>query len=183
MAEDWPKIRSRRTTKVSPWMDVIAREIEFSPGAQPETYHAVGQLDYLSILAVTPDGRIPLVRQYRPAIEAFSLELPAGLVENGEDPAAASSRELMEETGYPTRAIHLIGANAACTGRLSNRIHSYFIEAGERIADFKPEPGLTVELVTPAELVRLIKAGEFIQQNHLGTLMQAELKSLIKLPR
>ena len=183
MADDWPKIRSRSTTKVSPWMDVIAREIEFTPGAAPETYHAVGQLDYLSILAVTPDGRIPLVRQYRPAIEAFSLELPAGLVEPGEDPAAASSRELLEETGYPTRAIHLIGANAACTGRLSNRIHSYFIETGEQIADFKPEPGLTVQLVTPAELARMIKAGEFIQQNHLGTLMQAELKAFIKLPR
>ena len=183
MAEEWPKIRSRNTTKVSPWMDVIEREVEFSRDAAPEIYHAVGQLDYLAIVARTPDGRIPLVWQYRPAIEAMSCELPAGLVENGEDPAQASIRELLEETGYPTRAIHSLGANAACTGRLSNRIHSFFIETGERIADFKPEPGLTVELVTPAELARRINAGEFVQQNHLGALLQAELKSFIKLPR
>ena len=68
-------------------MEVIAREVEFAPGEAPQIYHAVGQLDYLAILARTPDGRIPLVRQYRPALEAFTWELPAGLVENGEDPA------------------------------------------------------------------------------------------------
>ena len=66
MAEEWPKIRSRQTIPVSPWMHVIAREVEFTAGAKPEIYHAVGQLDYLSIVALTPDGRIPIVRQYRP---------------------------------------------------------------------------------------------------------------------
>src|SRR5665811_307134 len=106
MTEGWPKIRSRRTTTVSPWMDIIEREVEFAAGSEPQTYHAVGQMDYLAIVALTPDGRIPIVRQYRPAVEAFTWELPAGLIEQGEEPAAASSRELLEETGYPTRAIH-----------------------------------------------------------------------------
>jgi ADP-ribose pyrophosphatase len=183
MGDEWPKIRARHTTKVSPWMDVIAREVEFAPGATPETYHAVGQSDYLAVLARTPEGRIPLVWQYRPAIEAFSWELPAGLVEHGEDPAEAASRELLEETGYPARAVHSLGVNAACTGRLSNRIHSFFIETGERVADFQPEAGLTVRLVSPVELARMIAAGEFVQQMHLGTLFQAELKSFIALPR
>ena len=43
MVEEWPKIRSRRTTKISPWMDVIAREVEFAPGEPPQIYHAVRQ--------------------------------------------------------------------------------------------------------------------------------------------
>ena len=184
MVEEWPKIRSRQTIPVSPWMHVIAREVEFTAGAKPEIYHAVGQLDYLSIVAVTPDGRIPIVRQYRPAIEAFTWELPAGLVEQGEDPAAASSRELLEETGYPTRAIHSLGAPAAaCTGRLSNRIHSFFVETGECVADFRPESGMTVALKTPAELSILIKSGAFIQQLHLGALLLAELGSFLTLPK
>jgi ADP-ribose pyrophosphatase len=68
MAEEWPKIKARRVTTISPWMEVIAREVEFAPGAAPETYHSVGQPDYLAIVALTPDGRIPLVRQYRPAL-------------------------------------------------------------------------------------------------------------------
>ena len=184
MAEEWPKIRARQTTTISPWMDVIAREVEFAPGAPPQLYHAVGQRDYLAILARTPDGRIPLVRQYRPAVEAFTWELPAGLLERDEDPAAACARELLEETGYPVHVIHPLGTPAAaCTGRLSNRVHSYFVETGECVAGFTPEPGMTVALKSPAELVAMIRAGEFIQQLHLGALMLAELRNLLTLPR
>ena len=58
----WPCIRSRRTARVSPWMSIIAREVEFSPGEQPQIYHAVEQADYVSIIAVTPNGKLPVVR-------------------------------------------------------------------------------------------------------------------------
>ena len=182
--EEWPKIRSRRTIAVSQWMDLIAREVEFTPGAEPQIYHAVSQQDYLAIVARTPDGCIPIVRQYRPAVETFTWELPAGLVDRGEEPATAASRELLEETGYPTRVIYALGAPAvACTGRLSNHIHSFFIETGERIADFTPEAGLTVALKSPAELAMLIKSGGFVQQMHLGALLLADMRSFLTLPK
>ena len=61
-------------------MRIIAREVEFSRGAPRHTFHAVDQADYVSIVALTPTGKIPLVRQYRPALESFSWELPAGMV-------------------------------------------------------------------------------------------------------
>jgi ADP-ribose pyrophosphatase len=177
----WPKIKSRQITRISPWVDMIAREVEFAPDQPSQFYHAVGQSDYLAIVALTPDGRFPLVRQYRPAMEAFTVELPAGLAEPDEDPAEGCRRELLEETGYPTRSIHPLGTAAACTGRMSNHIHSYFLQTGERIDGFVPEPGLSVELLTAAELVGLIKSGEFVSQMHLGALLLAELKSFISL--
>jgi ADP-ribose pyrophosphatase len=177
----WPKITSRRSTTISPWVNIIEREVAFAPDQPSQLYHAVGQSDYLAIVALTPDGRFPLVRQYRPAMEAFTLELPAGLAEPDEDPAEGCRRELLEETGYPTRSIHALGTAAACTGRMSNHIHSYFLQTGERIDDFAPEPGLTVELVTASELVTLIKSGGFVSQMHIGALLLAELKSFISL--
>jgi ADP-ribose pyrophosphatase len=181
MSEEWPKIRARQHVTLSPWVDIIAREVEFSPGAATEIYHAVNQQDYLAIVAQTPTGHFPIVRQYRPALESFTWELPAGLAERNEDLAEGCRRELLEETGYPTRAIHALGTAAPCSGRLSNRIHSFFLETAERVTDFVPEPGVAVELVTASELVGMIKSGEFVSQLHLGALLLAELRSFIVL--
>jgi ADP-ribose pyrophosphatase len=164
-------------------MDVIAREVEFSEGQPVETYHAVGQQDYIVVVAWTPEGRIPIVRQYRPALEAFAWELPAGLVDRGEQPAECARRELQEETGYPAREMYPLGAAFPCTGRLSNSVHSFYVRTGDQIADFLPEPGIAVATITPAELVALITAGEFTQQVHLGTLLLAELRGFLQLPR
>src|SRR6478735_10929650 len=116
----WPRIRSRRTTAVSPWVSIIAREVEFSRGAAPQIYHAVEQADYISIVALTPAGKIPIVRQFRPALEAYSWELPAGLVDPGEKPLDCARRELAEETGLTVRSIHSLGETFPCTGRLGN---------------------------------------------------------------
>jgi 8-oxo-dGTP pyrophosphatase MutT (NUDIX family) len=181
MDQQWPRITSRETITISPWVDIVAREVEFAPGEPSQLYHSVAQLDYLAIVALTPDGRFPIVRQYRPALEMFTWELPAGLAEPGEDHGEGCKRELLEETGYRTLAIHPLGSAAPCTGRFSNRIHSFFLQTGERIDDFVPEPGLSVDLATPVELVAMIKSGEFIQQAHLGALLLADLRSFISL--
>jgi ADP-ribose pyrophosphatase len=164
-------------------MKVIAREVEFAPARAAEIYHAVGQADYIAIVALTPAGRIPIVRQYRPAIEEFSWELPAGLVDDGEDPAQGCRRELFEETGFPARAVHRLGETAPCTGRLSNRIHSFFVRTGARAANFEAEAGITVKLVKPAELARMIRNGEFVSQLHIGALLLAQLDGFLTLPR
>ena len=178
---DWPKINARHTIKVSPWMELIEREVEFAPGAKPELYHAVAQQDYVAIVARTPDGQIPIVRQYRPALERFAWELPAGLVDTGEAPADACRRELLEETGFPAKKVHELGCYAPCTARLSNRMHSFFIEAGPR-GDHQPtEAGIELKLVTPRELAALIMAGEFVLQLHIGSLLLAGLRGHIEL--
>jgi 8-oxo-dGTP pyrophosphatase MutT (NUDIX family) len=179
----WPRIRSRQLTTVSPWMSIIAREVEFEEGEPPQTYHAVEQADYVSIIALTRAGNVPIVRQYRPAIEAFSWELPAGLVDPGETPMDSCRRELMEETGFPALAIHPLGEAYPCTGRLNNKIHSFFVETSERVPTFKPEPGVAVELVSPADIVHLIESGNFVSQLHIGSLLLAELNGFLTLPR
>jgi len=181
MSGDWPKIKARRTTTVSPWVTLIEREVEFAPGAAPELYHAIGQQDYIAIVALTPDGRIPIVRQYRPALEGFTWELPAGLVDAGEDAAESCRRELKEETGLSARAIHALGTYAPCTARLSNRVHSFFVET-EAAADAEvSEPGIAVKLVTLPELGRLIRSGEFVLQLHSGALLLAAMRGYLDL--
>jgi ADP-ribose pyrophosphatase len=181
MADNWPRIKARRSTRISPWMKVIEREVVFAQGSAPELYYAIDQQDYIAIVAITPDGRIPIVRQYRPALECFTWELPAGLVDEGEDAAETCRRELLEETGYPARAVHLLGSYAPCTARLSNRVHSFFVETGPRTAEQAPEAGIELKLVTLSELAGLILAGEFVLQLHIGAILLAGLRGHIDL--
>ena len=96
-------------------------------------------------------------------------------------PAETCRRELLEETGFTTKSIKPLGNSSPCTGRLNNRIHAFFVATGEQIAE--PEPGITLRLVTPRELARMIRAGEFVSQLHVGSLMLAELYGLIELPK
>jgi 8-oxo-dGTP pyrophosphatase MutT (NUDIX family) len=179
MAE-WPKITGRRVTELSPWVNIIERDVEFSAGSEAQVYHAIRQADYIAIVALTPSGHIPLVRQFRPAIERFTWELPAGLLDPGEEPAETAKRELLEETGYPALKVVSLGTTAPCTARFSNWMHSFFVETGKRAPDFTPEPGVEVRLVDPRELPNLIFSGEFLSQHHIGALFQASLHSLLR---
>lgn len=62
-----------------------------------------------SVIPIDEDGKIIVVRQYRHAIDKYTIEIPAGGMEIGEDPKQAALRELEEETGYKADdATHLI---------------------------------------------------------------------------
>jgi ADP-ribose pyrophosphatase len=180
MTQDWPRIKARRTTRTSPWMAIIEREVEFAPEAEIELYHAVGQQDYIAIVAALPDSRLPIVQQYRPALESFTWELPAGLLDPpGEDAAACCRRELMEETGFTARAVHALGCYAPCTARMSNQVHSFYVEIDPRVEGKPSEAGIEFKLVSPAQLAELILAGEFVLQLHIGAILLAGLRGYI----
>jgi 8-oxo-dGTP pyrophosphatase MutT (NUDIX family) len=178
---DWPKIKARRTINVSPWMHIIEREVEFAPGAKPELYHSVAQQDYIAIVARTPDGHIAIIQQYRPALERFTWELPAGSVDMGESAEDCCRRELLEETGFLARSVHALGSYAPCTARLSNRVHSFFVNTGPRPDQPATEVGIELKLVTPQELAALILAGEFVLQLHIGALLLAGVRGHLDL--
>ena len=181
MASDWPKINSRRTTQISPWLSIIERDVEFAPKTAPETYYAVGQQDYIAIVAALPDGRIPIVRQYRPALETFTWELPAGYVDPNEDPVVCCRRELMEETGFAAHHVHKLGTHAPCTSRFSNWLHSFYVETGPTPECETIEAGLELMLVNLPQLAKLIADGEFILHLHIGTLFLAGMHGYIDL--
>jgi ADP-ribose pyrophosphatase len=181
MVDNWPKIRSRRTTQISPWLSIIERNVEFAPETESQTYYAVGQQDYIAIVAALPDGRIAIVRQYRPALESFTWELPAGLVDLDEDAATCCRRELMEETGFAARAVHALGTYAPCTSRLSNRIHSFYVETGVVPEAERIDPDIELNLLSPSQLAKLIVDGEFVLQLHIGALLLAGIHGFIDL--
>lgn len=181
MNDEFPKVLGTKRTSISQWLEAIARDVQFQPDAAVETYYAIAQPDYVAAVALTPDRRILLVRQYRPAIQRLSLELPAGIVEENEAPADTMVRELLEETGYRTKAIVEIGRAATSGGRIDNLTHSFFIETGERVSDFAEEPGVAVSWASAPELREMILSGDFAEQAHLGVVALAVYRRLIEL--
>ena len=148
---DLPQIISRQTTKLSAWVSIDAVTIRWpDPTATIETYHGVRQTDYVIVLAMTRSGLIPLVRQYRPIIETWTLELPGGLRDPNEQPSVTAMRELTEETGLKTLELVPLSDTFADTGRLTNRLFGFFALVEGKIL---PEAGFTVELI-PGEILR-----------------------------
>jgi 8-oxo-dGTP pyrophosphatase MutT (NUDIX family) len=179
MSSRWPRVLRRERNRLSPWVEIIEREIQFAPNEASQIYHGLGLPDYMTALAVTKDGRFPLVHQYRPSIEGFTCELPSGLIEEGESPAETCLRELREETGYEALSIHELGMNWVDVGRLDNHLHAFFVVAGKRAADFVPEPGVEVSLVTASELAELVTSGGLAMHIHAGVILQAVLRGYL----
>jgi ADP-ribose pyrophosphatase len=84
--------------------------------------------DWVNVLALTPDGRLVMVNQFRYGIDAFSWEIPGGMIDRGEDPVAAGVRELREETGYVGTSARLLGSVNPNPAIMNNRCHLVLVD-------------------------------------------------------
>jgi ADP-ribose pyrophosphatase len=84
--------------------------------------------DWVNVVALTPDARIVLVKQFRFGANALSLEVPGGVIEKGEDPVAAGLRELLEETGYGGGAVRLLGSVRPNPAIMDNLCHFVLVD-------------------------------------------------------
>lgn len=91
---------------------VSKREIINHPGA-------------VAVIAITDDNKILVVEQYRKALERSIIEIPAGKLEQGEEPIVTARRELEEETGYTTDDLTFVQAFATSPGFADEVIHIY----------------------------------------------------------
>jgi len=164
----FPRILNRKRTRLSPWAELIEKEVQFKPDAAAEVYHCVTQAAYVGMFVRTAGGQIPIIRQYRPSIEEYTWELPAGTVDPGESADEAARRELLEETGLISDEMLYLGKFLPDTGRIQADAYAYYVttpvQAPRRVA----EEGLTLRYVDHLELKQMIVSGEFRHSVHLA---------------
>jgi ADP-ribose pyrophosphatase len=175
------RIDSREVVFSVPWFDVVAKVVA---GEDPnDPYYTLELDDYVSVVAVTEEGQILLVRQYRPTTESYTLELPSGHVENGESPETAGVRELLEETGYEAREVEFLGCLVPDVGRLDNHMWCYFTPDVRPSEQQVPvEEGIELEICSPEELARYITEGHLDHALDLAVILLAMVKGLLPIP-
>lgn len=174
-----PKVVSRQESIVSPWMSLVTRSIVFPERNEILDFHAVRQADYVNVLAVTADQKIPLVKQYRPTLERFTLELPGGLRDHDESPLTTATRELFEETGLqPFEPLTALGEFAPDAGRLENRLWGFFGRVDSKVSEsWTQEVGIEVIFVSKKELYELVTAGKIENALHLALIGMAVISN------
>ncbi len=172
------RITRRKTEFSTPWFDLVAKSVESDSSGEP--YYCLEMPDYVSVIALTGKLEVLLVKQYRPPVEKFTLELPSGHVDGGERPEQAARRELLEETGYKAERMELLGALHTDTGRSANKTWFYFAPDVRQDSSVRRlEEGIELVILSEKELKKSIEKFRFDHAIHVAGVLLAVMQNKI----
>jgi len=146
-----------------------------------EPFYCLTGPDHVLVIPVTPEGQLVMVRQFRPARNAYTLEFPAGGVDGSESGEAAARRELLEETGYVANEWISVGHSGMANQRDAATCH-VFCALDIRRDELGSEPGVEMLIVSPAEIVGHVRANEMDMLVSLGAIFLAKTRLGNRLP-
>ena len=158
----------------------VVRHYETLPDGSVHTRESVQHPGAVVILPLVDDAHVCLIRNYRVAVKETLIELPAGTLELGEDPAETARRELIEETGYRAEKIALLSEFFMSPGILNERMRLY-LATGLTAGDTAREPGENIQnLVVPwDEAMAMVTDGRIRDAKTLvGLLLYDRMRTL-----
>jgi ADP-ribose pyrophosphatase len=174
------KLINRETVYRTKIFSIEAVLLEF-PAGRRVGYDLIKHNPSVTILPVDTEGMIYMVRQFRLGAEQELLELPAGVVEDGEDPQDCALRELREEIGLSSKKLRLLGQAYLIPGYGDELMHFYLAEElvpSPLKAD--PDEYIKIEKYTAVALFDLVDGGHICDSKTLAalTLARQHLSSL-----
>ena len=132
-----------------------------TPGVRDIVWHHGG-----AGVAAVRDGKLCLVKQWRVALDRMTLEIPAGKIDAGEDPAICAARELAEETGLVAERLEYVASSAGAPGFTNERTR-VFLAHGLSTHPAHPDPDEFVDVLW-------VPLKDVIDASRLGVIMDAK---------
>ena len=156
-----------------PWYRLRQDRVELPDGTVLDDYYVSVRADVVVIVAVSDDGIVPLVRQYKHGVQAVTLEFPAGAIAGGEAPLDAARRELAEETGWTGEVFEAVGVLFDDATKNTSRVHAVVAPgagrtAAQRLEDTERSAGLEVVEVRIEDLKPLLDSGKIAAQSSVA---------------
>ena len=137
----------------------------------------------VAILAITNDNKVVMVEQYRKALERTIVEIPAGKLEKGEEPAVCARRELEEETGYECEHLELLTSFYTSPGFADEIIHVFLAKGlmkKENAACLDEDEFVNLEELTLEEVKQYVKDQKIYDAKTIFAVQYLQLQEALK---
>ena len=174
--EKWQKLASM--VEADHRIFLLRRDVAVSPrtGAELE-FIVLESHDWVAVIALTTEGRLVLIRQYRHGLGEVTVEVPGGLVEPGMSPEEAARAELRQETGYAGGEWAELGHLSVIPAVFTNHLHVFLARGVELAGELQLDDGedIVTELVSLAEAKRMVASGEIVHAQVVAALYLYDL--------
>ena len=162
--KEWKVLESEYLVR-RPWLTARRDRLELPDGRIIPEYYVLEYPDWVNVIAITKDGQFVMERQYRHAARKISLELPCGVMEEGETPLEAAQRELLEETGFGGGQWKKLMELSPNPSAMSNTTHCFLAIGVEKIAEqhLDKTEELSVLFMTKEEVKRMLNENQICQ--------------------
>ncbi len=160
----WETLKSEYVIR-RPWLTARRDTVKLPTGEVNDEYYVLEYPEWVNVLAITADGGFVFIRQYRHGLDVTSYEIPAGVVEDGEDYEAAARRELLEETGFGGGEWSLMMTVSANPSTMNNLCHCYLATGVEHIGKqhLDRTEDIEVHLMSRDEVFKMLSNGAIVQ--------------------
>ncbi len=159
-----------------PWINVRVDKVQLPNGTEIDEFYVLEYPDWVCIVCLSEEEEAVLVRQYRHGVGEASLELPAGVIDEGEMPLAAAQRELLEETGYVSGDWLFLGRVAQDPHRQNNFVYCFAAKNAKKVAEQNLDAQEEMQVIRMgiSMLKEKARGGAILHGIHLAALLLAK---------